>query len=68
MVFAAGGVCCPPDVDLQSVVGQFFGQSGAPFDHCHGLWGGGIEIQIIQLLGAGEPVRINMDERRTVGQ
>ena len=60
MITVRGG----PDVDLQPIFSQPLGQPAAPFHERNRIGSMGIQIKIIQLRCAGEPVGIDVDQVR----
>jgi len=57
------------DEHLQPVVGQLLDLALAPLHDDHRLGQRDVEIEVLHLVqAAGEPVRVHVDERRTVAQ
>src|SRR5579859_312489 len=56
------------DGDLEPVGGQSFGKAAAPLDHGHRGRHGLVQVQVVDLGGAGEPVGVGVHQVRAPGQ
>ncbi len=53
---------------LEPVGGQRLGQALAPLDHGHGEVEVGVEVEVVELRGAAEPVGVDVHELRPVAE
>ncbi len=65
---AASSASGPLDPHLDPVVGQPLGQPLTPLHHGDGLVQGGVEVEVVELGDAADPVGVDVDQRRAVGQ
>ncbi len=54
--------------DLEAVLAQALGEAVAPFDDGHGVLQGGVEVEVVELGEAAEPVRVDVHQRRAAHQ